>query len=171
MHNWLSSEIRAARGQLRSGALCRWPDLAPWPAPPPWPCSWTSCPGSWCRGEYSSLLDHSGDLMKIGWRGDFGSIWRGDFGRVFFWTFWLFFGLFDCFFGLFDYFLDFLTIFFDFLTIFLDFLAISLTFWKKNWGFWEKIEDFEKKWRILKKNGGAISEALGRIFTPAVNLW
>ena len=39
------------------------------------------------RGEYSSLLDHSGDLMKIGWRGDFGSIWRGDFGRVFFWTF------------------------------------------------------------------------------------
>ena len=35
------------------------------------------------------------------------------------------------------------------------------------------MEDFEKKWRILKKkwrilkkNGGAISEALGRIFTP-----
>ena len=41
----------------------------------------------YARGEYSSLLDHSGDLMKIGWRGDFGSIWRGDFGRVFFWTF------------------------------------------------------------------------------------
>ena len=114
------------------------------------------------RGEYSSLLDHSGDLMKIGWRGDFGSIWRGDFGRVFFWTFWLFFGLFDCFFGLFDYFLDFLTIFFDFLTIFLDFLAISLTFWKKNWGFWEKIEDFEKKWRILKKNGGFWKKMEGR---------
>jgi len=112
------------------------------------------------RGEYSSLLDHSGDLMKIGWRGDFGSIWRGDFGRVFFLTFWLFFWLFD-------YFFDFLTIFFDFLTIFFNFLTISLTFWKKNWGFWEKIEDFEKKWRILKKNGGAISEALGRIFTPA----
>ena len=31
------------------------------------------------------------------------------------------------------------------------------------------MEDFEKKWRILKKNGGAISEALGRIFTPGVS--